>query len=184
MGLSGIICPHCSPGNQIHRFCTTRAGLSSLALVFRQSERKIMLMNHVIIKVLVLGSGLLLSLPSGWCCMVWGQPVVHATEVQPSPPPSRCPHCCEEPSPTQPSPSTPAHSSAPGKAPRCPCAERLPSQTAVAEKVEHSHTLPLLSLVPPLALAEVAGPAFVERSTFETISPSRPIHILQCVWRC
>lgn len=141
---------------------------------------------------LVLACSLLLALPQGWCCMFACCPQVKATTstatAETKDIPGDVGGCCGN----CPHQSNPSHGSTdkptPAKKPSaptnsvCSCADRHATLPA-ASPVEQVDT-GLVLFLPPLA---IVAPGVGHRAGFmgtDTPPPTRPLHVLNCVWLC
>lgn len=132
-------------------------------------------MRSSFLRFLVLGCGLLLVLPPGWCCMFasWGR-----KQDAPSARPCRRTCCGEENrSPT----STPTPRPAPRKPARCPCADRLSTVPDTAKVFAGDP--PIVAPLDALDLSP-AQPAVDSPVGFRSPSPPSATHILNCLWLC
>jgi hypothetical protein len=128
-------------------------------------------MRTFVPKLLVLGCGLLLALPPGWCCIFAVGTARHdVAEIAPC-----CRSCCD-----RFAPSTPTHKPAPSKPLRCPCADR---QTTAPDSVKSSIVdLNVVAVLPVDEPALHIAPleAAIAFSPLVSTSPQ----ILHCVWLC
>jgi hypothetical protein len=129
------------------------------------------IMRLFVPRFLMLGCGLLLALPPGWCCILAIQTArQETTKLVPC-----CRSCCGNSNSSTPTPKPVPHK--PG---RCPCADR---QTTAPENVKTFHCD--LSIVAPLAALD---PAPFEANAGEPAG--LPPHLcssaqlLHCVWLC
>lgn len=127
-------------------------------------------MNTWLIRLAWLGCGVMLVMPPAWCCYVWQPPA--APELKPQPVASCC-HKKQEQAP-RPAPCCPAPRT------HCPWCDREMAASS-PKKVIDTPALPA-----PLVLAVLdaprAGPAVAVATTLP--APSRPRHLLQCLWLC
>jgi hypothetical protein len=128
-------------------------------------------MRSLLLRSLVLGCGLLLALPPGWCCLP-------ACQGTPKEQPRVC-TCCGGEEPGNPPARQPRP--APAEPGKCPCAGR-DSTVPDGSKVFGCD----LSLPAPLAAARVllcrVGPAGV--TDVDHPPPGPPLQLLHCVWGC
>ena len=131
-------------------------------------------MRSPVLRLLVLGCGLLLALPPGWCCIFAFRSV---KQEAPKSSPCCCCPCCAEKAPRPAPTPTPAP-----KAPdRCPCADRHTTapdapKVFVCDLGFVVH-LPATDLSPSWpGVSSLVGPH----------SPAVPTssHALNCVWLC
>ena len=121
-------------------------------------------------RLLMLGCGLLLALPPGWCCIFASEEARKETaKAAPC-----CRSCCGDKS--QPATPTPA----PDKPDRCPCADRQSTapDTLKAFAPDLSLIAPLHSLDFPLPTEDAA-----DHDGFRPLV-SCSAHLLNCVWLC
>jgi len=129
-------------------------------------------MDSRLLRSLVLGCGLLLALPPGWCCVP--APAV-AAETPQAPREPSC--CCRHPAPSedQPAPAVPAP-----PAGRC-CCEKESTEPPSASTVDldPAGSLPLVdnAVCPALSLRDTAA-----YSGPRVHAP--PPRLLYCVWLC
>jgi hypothetical protein len=119
-----------------------------------------------LIRILCLACGLLLALPPAWCCWT-PQP---APAAQPESAPASC--CHKETAP-KPAPAAPPA--------QCPCYDRQTVAPAGSVKVA-ADLSPALSPVVAVADSPRAGPPAAAAPIAPP--PSRPLHLLRCVWLC
>ena len=128
----------------------------------------------LLFRCVALFCGLVLTLPTGWCCMIrslsGGSP---AQKTAQSP---TC-HCCPKCKPNskqspQPIPATPEH---------CPCLDHDLSTPESDRPIDATVALPptVMIVVPVDVACEQVNP--IERVSFEPIT-SR--HVLNCLWLC
>jgi hypothetical protein len=134
-------------------------------------------MRSRFLRSLVLGCGLLLALPPGWCCTFAFRAAKQETPQEtPKATPCCCPCCAKEAPPPDPTP-TPAP-----KAPdRCPCSDRH-STAPDALKVIASDS----GLVTPLPAIDLglSWPGISALVHFPSPAAPTASHILNCVWLC
>ena len=126
-----------------------------------------------LLRSLVLGCGLLLALPPGWCCIFAFRSV---KQEAPKASPCCCPCCAKEAPRPAPTPAP-----APKAPDRCPCADRH-STAPDAPKVFASDPgfvapVPVIHLAPFwLGITAPAG--------FCPPAAATSSHVLNCVWLC
>jgi len=125
-------------------------------------------MNAWPIRLACLGCGLLLALPPAWCC--YALPCSAAPKAAPKPAP--CCHQKQAPTPAPCRPQSPAH---------CPLCDQ---HTVAPPGPEKSGAGPALPSPVVAAVVEIprAGPAAPAAAI--PPDPSRPLHLLQCLWLC
>lgn len=134
-------------------------------------------MTALLTRSLVLASSLVLALPQGWCCYVslMACCVAPSVEKVASAPAKSC--CChaedsEPATPAVPGPAQPLKS--------C-CCEHVPVVPPVKMFADLDLTVSDLPVPEPSQLAALTTAlAAVER----IVLPSRPVHVLQCLWLC
>ena len=131
-------------------------------------------MRSRFLRSLVLGCGLLLTLPPGWCCIFAFRP---AKQEAPKASPCCCPCCAKE----APQPAPAPEPAAPKAPDRCPCADR--HTTAPDAPKVFACDLGLVALVPVTDFF-TSWPGV--RSLVGPHSPAVPTscHVLNCVWLC
>jgi hypothetical protein len=124
---------------------------------------------NALLRVLVVGNALLLTLPPGWCCPA---PVAE----KPAAPPA-APSCCHAEVPPAPD-SQPL--SCPMSATKCCCQFDSTAPPHIAKYVvDSAWSLPLIPAVSPSV-----SDAAIAAEAAAILFPSPPINVLQCVWRC
>jgi hypothetical protein len=134
-------------------------------------------MRSRFLRSLVLGCGLLLALPPGWCCTFALRAAKQGiSQGPPKATPCCCPCCAKEAPPPAPTP-TPA----PKTPDRCPCADRH-STAPDAPKVFASDP----GLVTPLPAIDLAPswPGISALVGFRSPAAPTSSHVLNCVWLC
>jgi len=149
-----------------------RNGLSPVAglELLQAVVRRIRLMS-AFPKLLVLTCALLLALPPGWCCAT---PNPKAADLPAQPTHSCCQH--EQPTPNQePMPAVPVQ--------QCCCEKDLasPSSPSSPKTTSLDLAISIPVVIPDAPAAHVAGVGVLD---FAGPSPSPPLNVLQCVWRC
>ena len=128
-------------------------------------------MRSPLLRSLVLGCGLLLALPAGWCCLF-------ACQGAPQDQPAACTCCCGGepgcPPARQPRP-------APAEPGKCPCADRDSTAPAGPKIIGGG-----LSLPAPPAPAHVVPCRVATAGVADVDHPplGPPVHLLHCVWLC
>ncbi len=134
-------------------------------------------MRSLFLRSLMLGCGLLLALPPGWCCtFAFRAPKPDTPKAAPEDTPGCCPCCAKK-------AAKPAQTPTPApKAPaRCPCSDRQ-LVAPDAPKVFAGD----LGLVVPSPVADLFTFWPGVRSAVGHRGPAAPssCHILNCVWLC
>ena len=134
-------------------------------------------MHSALLRFLVLGCGLLLALPQGWCCMVRLQPAVSESKGDDPNPCSCCPYCKLPDKPSippipGPKPLTPAE---------CPCGDRASTAPDAPKVLTCDISLP--GILPTIVLAPscVQDDDLVSQLHFPS---DHSLRLLHCIWLC
>lgn len=139
------------------------------------------------LRLLVLAVSLPLVLPPGWCCwlLLSARPQVTYARSTKAPPAKSAGLCCCQapaPPPERPCEDTRSKERRTPPAKHCPCTDRqtTPPSYPPVEQDDGGFTfvavLPLSDAPPPVFSVELLSPA--------GRPPTRPLHVLNCVWRC